>query len=132
MATLETYAFPKMGRLKVQDVTTADVLAVLMPIWTTIPESARRVRQRSGTVQIWAIAQGWRQDNPTENISRALPKVSKAQEHRKALPYAEVAGCVDAVKASGAGLATKLALESLMLTPGNRARCGKRAGPKST
>ena len=36
--------------------------------------------------------------------------------NRKALPYADVAGCIDAVKASGAGLATKLALELLVLT----------------
>lgn len=116
LATLETYTFPKLGRVKVQDVTTADVLGVLMPIWTTIPETARRVRQRIGTVMKWAIAQGWRQDNPAENISKALPKVSKAPEHRKALPYAEVAGCIEAVKASGAGLSTKLALEFLVLT----------------
>lgn len=116
LATLETYAFPRLGKLKVQDISTADVLAVLMPIWTTIPETARRVRQRIGAVMKWAIAQGWRQDNPAENISRALPKVSKAQDHRKALPYAEVAGCIAAVQASGAGLATKLALEFLVLT----------------
>lgn len=118
LATLETYAFPKLGRVKVQDVTTGDILAVLMPIWTTIPETARRVRQRIGTVLKWAIAQGWRQDNPAENIGKALPKVSKAQQHRKALPYAEVAGCIDAVRASGAGLSTKLALEFLVLTAG--------------
>lgn len=116
ITTLETYAFPRMGKHKVQDVTTADVLAVLMPIWTEKPETARRVRQRIGTVMKWAIAQGWRQDNPAENISHALPKASKTQEHRKALPYAEVAGCISAVAASGAGASTKLALEFLVLT----------------
>lgn len=115
MTSLETYAFPRLGKLKVQDVTTADVLAVLMPIWTEKAETARRVRQRIGAVMKWAIAQGWRQDNPAENISRALPKVSKAQEHRKALPYGEVAGCLATVKASNAGKVTKLALEFLVL-----------------
>ncbi|WP_405403623.1 tyrosine-type recombinase/integrase [Paracoccus sp. Ld10] len=115
LATLETYTFPRLGKLKVQDVTTGDVLAVLMPIWTEKPETARRVRQRIGAVMKWAIAQGWRQDNPAENISRALPKVSKAQEHRKALPYDAVAGCIDTVRASGAGQVTKLALEFLVL-----------------
>lgn len=114
--TLETYSFPKLGKLKVQDVTTADVLAVLMPIWTEKAETARRVRQRIGTVMKWAIAQGWRQDNPAENISQALPKVAKVQEHRKALAYAEVAGCLETVSASGAGLSTKQALEFLVLT----------------
>ncbi len=121
IATLETYAFPRLGKLKVQEVSTADVLAVLMPIWTEKAETARRVRQRIGMVMKWAIAQGWRQDNPAENISQALPKTSKVKEHRKALSYAEVADCMETVKASGAGQSTKLALEFLVL-------CAARSG----
>ncbi len=116
ISTLETFAFPRMGRLKVSDVSTADVLAVLTPIWLEKAETARRVRQRIGTVMKWAVAQGWRQDNPADAISQALPKQTKAQEHRKALHYSEVAGCIEAVKASGADPSTKLALEFLILT----------------
>ncbi|QIE54970.1 tyrosine-type recombinase/integrase [Pikeienuella piscinae] len=116
ISTLETYAFPRLGKLKVQDVTTADVLAVLSPIWTVKAETARRVRQRIGTVMKWAIAQGWRQDNPAENISQALPKATARPEHRRALPYGEVAGCVETVQTSNAGLSTKLAFEFLVLT----------------
>lgn len=116
ISTLETYAFPRLGKLKVKDVTSADVLAVLMPIWTTKAETARRVRQRIGTVMKWTIAQGWRQDNPAENIGQALPKVSKVPEHRKALGYTEVANCIEAVNISGAGVTTKLAFEFLVLT----------------
>jgi integrase len=115
--TLETYAFPVMGRLRVSDVTTADVLAVLSPIWTEKPETAARVRQRIGTVMKWAVAQHWRQDNPAEHIAQALPKRDKSQTlHRKALPYARVADCIEAVQGSGAGASTKLALEFLVLT----------------
>jgi integrase len=116
ISTLETYAFPRLGRLKVPEVTTADVLAVLSPIWVEKAETARRVRQRIGTVMKWAIAQGWRQDNPAENIAQALPKAESTKANRKALPYSEVAGCIEAVRASGAGLATKLALDLLVLT----------------
>ncbi len=116
ISTLETYAFPKMGKARVADVTTADVLAVLTPIWTKKPETARRVRQRIGTIMKWAVAQGWRQDNPADAIAQALPKHEKTKAHRKALPYPEVAGCIETVKASGAGISTKLALEFLMLT----------------
>lgn len=115
ISSLEAYAFPRLGKLKVKDVTTADVLAVLMPIWTQKAETARRVRQRIGAVMKWSIAQGWRQDNPAENISRALPKVTKAPQHRKALAYGDVAGCLEVVRASGAGQMTKLALEFLVL-----------------
>lgn len=116
ISTLETYAFPKIGARKVAEVTTGDVLGVLQPIWLEKPETARRVRQRIGTIMKWAVAQGWRQDNPAENISQALPKHSNAQEHRKALPYSEVSGCIKAVQASNAWPATKLALEFLILT----------------
>ncbi|MGR3513176.1 MAG: tyrosine-type recombinase/integrase [Paracoccaceae bacterium] len=117
ISTLETYAFPTMGKLKVNDVTTADVLQVLTPIWIEKPETAARVRQRIGTVMKWAVARGWRQDNPAESIAQALPKRDKTKkQHRKALHYTEVGSCIGAVRASKAGVSTKLALEFLILT----------------
>jgi len=116
IATLETYTFPRIGKLKVSEVTTADVLAVLQPIWLEKPETARRVRQRIGTVMKWAVANGWRQDNPADAIAQALPKQDKTQAHRKALPYDKVSEFLDTLKASDAGDATKLALELVILT----------------
>ena len=116
LSTLETYAFPRMGKLRVSDVSPADVLAVLMPIWTEKNETARRVRQRIGTVLKWAVAQGWRTDNPAQDIQQALAKVTPAKSQRKAMPYAEVHDCIEAVKASEATNATKLAIEFLVLT----------------
>ena len=44
------YAFLRIGAVPVSEVTTADVLAVLTPIWHDQPETARRVRQRIGAV----------------------------------------------------------------------------------
>lgn len=116
ISTLETYAFPRLGHQRITDIDTSDVLAVLQPIWLEKPETARRVRQRIGTVLKWAIAKGWRQDNPADAIAQALPKQTKAVKHRKALPYEDVAGCLEAVRASGATFATKLALELVVLT----------------
>ncbi|MDO5643072.1 MAG: integrase arm-type DNA-binding domain-containing protein [Paracoccus sp. (in: a-proteobacteria)] len=116
ISTLEAYAFPRMGGIKVGDVAASDVLAVLSPIWTTKRETARRVKQRIGTVLKWAVAQGWRQDNPADAISEALPKTQQEKKHRKALAYADVAGCMKNVEASQAGLSTKLAFRLLVLT----------------
>ena len=64
----------------------------------------------------WAIAQGWRMDNPADAIAQALPKHEKSRNHRKALLYTQVSDCIDAVNASGAGITTKLSLELLILT----------------
>ena len=51
-----TMPFPRIGALPVSAVTTADVLAILTPIWHDRPETARRVRQRIGAVMKWAVA----------------------------------------------------------------------------
>lgn len=116
LSTLETYTFPRIGRIKVSEVKTADVLAVLQPIWLKKPETARRVRQRIGTVMKWAVANGWRTDNPADSIAQALPKQNDTQQHRKAMPYYKVPEFLEVLKASNASEATKLALELLILT----------------
>lgn len=121
ISSLETYAFPRIGKTRVADVSSADVLAVLTPIWLEKAETARRVRQRIGTIMKWAVAQGWRLDNPADAIAQALPKQDLKQKHRKSLPYEEVASCIDAVRSSKAGLATKLCFELLVL-------CATRSG----
>nr|WP_233093145.1 integrase arm-type DNA-binding domain-containing protein [Paracoccus sp. IB05] len=84
--TLATYAFPIIGNTRAPDVTTADVLAVLQPIWLEKAETARRVKQRIGTVMKWCIAKGWRKDNPVDAVDKGLPKQTTKKEHRKSLP----------------------------------------------
>ena len=117
-SSLGRYAIPRLGRKRVCDIDTADVLAVLVPIWADKRETARRVRQRIGAVMKWAVAQGYRQDNPAgEAIGAALPKNGVAKSHMKALPYSEVAGAIANIRASArAWRGTKLALEFLVLT----------------
>ena len=115
--TLRQYAYPRIGGKAVDEVTTADVMAVLLPIWTRKHATAQQVRQRIGTVMKWAIAQGYRGDNPAgDAITAALPKRPVPTEHRRALPHGEVAGAVAAVCASTAWAGVKLAFEFLVLT----------------
>ena len=117
-ATLRGYVFPRLGKRSVADISTADVMAVLMPIWNEKPETARRVRQRISTVMKWAVAQGYRADNPAgDAIGAALPKhIGKSKRHHRALPHGEVAAAIETVRGSGAGIAVKLAFEFLILT----------------
>ena len=116
-ASLRDYAMPRLGKLRVSDISTADVMAVLLPIWNEKPETARRVRQRIGAIMKWAVAQGHRQDNPAgDALGAALPKHSVAKKHHRALPHAEVADAITTVRASHAHWATVAALEYLVLT----------------
>ena len=116
-SSLREYVFPRLGRRSVSDVTTADVMAVLTPIWHGKPETARRVRQRIGAVMKWAVAQGLRGDNPAgDAIGAALPRHADIKRHQRALPHSEVAGAIGAVWASEASRPAKLAFEFLVLT----------------
>ena len=116
-ASLRDYAMPKLGRRRVSDISTADVMAVLLPIWHDKRETARRVRQRISAIMKWAIAEGYRDDNPAgEAIGAALPKNSVVRIHQRALPHAEVGAALAKIRASGASIVTVLAFEFLTLT----------------
>ena len=66
---------PRLGHKPVGKITTADVLAVLVRIWSTKRETAKRVRQRIGAIMKWAVAEGYREDNPPgDAIGAALPR----------------------------------------------------------
>ena len=74
-SSLRVYAMPCLGRKTVDAINTADVMTVLVPIWSTKRETARRVRQRIGAVMKWSVAHRYRQDNPAgDAIAEALPR----------------------------------------------------------
>ena len=116
-ASLRDYAMPKLGAKPVDRITSMDVMTVLLPIWNTKRETARRVRQRIGAVCKWAIAEGHRIDNPAgDAIAAALPRNGNHRQHFKALPYSAVGDAVNRIRASAAYPTTKLAFEFLVLT----------------
>lgn len=117
LSTLEAFVFPHIGSKRINAVTSSDVLSALTPIWNRNPETARRVKQRVGTVFKWAMAQGWRADNPADTIAKALPKHDRSRvQHRRALPCEQVGATIKTVRASEAATATKLAFEFMVLT----------------
>ena len=91
LASLEADVFPVFGDRRVDAVDTADVLKALSPIWTTKPETARRLRQRIKVVLAWAKASGFRSgDNPVDGLGTVLPKQDAEKKHHAALPYQSV------------------------------------------
>ena len=126
LSTLERYAFPTIGKMSLDRVTRRDVLAVLTPIWTTKPETARRVRQRIRTVLKWAMAHEFVEHNAAgEGIDGALPAMRRFKAHHRALPYAEIPAALETIDASTTGMAAKLCLRFLILTA---ARSGEARG----
>jgi integrase len=118
--TLTDYCGPI--RLKpVDQIATADVLAVLKPLWSRAPETASRLRGRIQAVLDAAQAHGHIADdkaNPARwkgHLDKLLPRPAKlSRGHQKALPYADVPGFVHRLRASDNMAA--LALEFLILS----------------
>lgn len=94
-STLQDHAVPSIGKLPVSDITAANVLAALQPIWAAKPEQARKVRHRILTVLAYAKAHGWRTEAvPTaKELGSGLSKPAKRQ-HFAAVPYPEVPAVV--------------------------------------
>ena len=116
LASLKRYAFPRIGRMPVSDVTSADVLDTLRPVWHLRPETARRLRQRIGAVMEWAVAMQYRSDNPCDRIGPVLGPQQDLVRHMPALHHSKVSGAIRTIWASGATPAVKLAFEFLVLT----------------
>ena len=115
-SSLNIYAIPVLGAKLVSEVTTADVLEVMTPIWSTKRETATKVRERISAILRWSIAEGHRQDDPARDVIAALPKTTQRVQHQKALRFAEVGGAVQQIRQTSAWPATKLAFEFLTLT----------------
>ena len=129
LTSLERYAFPRIGGRLVSEVTGADVLEVLTPIWHEKAQTARRVRQRIRAVLEWAVAVELRVDNPCDRIAPVLGPQQATVEHMRALAHRDVPAAVEAVRASEAAAVVKLAFELLVLTA---ARWGEVRGAEWT
>ena len=116
LSTLETYIFPRFGKIPLPDVTSADVRQAILAAREKAPGVARKLIYRVSSVFKWGIAEGMCVSNPAVSDALALPRETRAPQHRKSLPYSEVAACIDAIRSSGAWVSTKLALEFLILT----------------
>jgi integrase len=127
--TLESYAFPIIGRVLVSDVQQTHILALLEPIWTTKTETACRVRGRVEHVLDWARVRGYRSgENPARwrgHLDKLLATPNKVRKvkHHPAVPVSEVQQFYSALRDRD-GMAVR-ALEFTLLTA---ARSGEARG----
>ena len=117
LRSLELYVISALGAHRVSDIRSRELLEVLVPLFERIPDTGGRVRQRVRAVMNWAIAQGYRTDNPAGVVhSTMLPAGASRPLHFRTLPHAKVGDELVTIRASGAHPSTKLALELLVLT----------------
>ncbi|MCR9128450.1 MAG: integrase arm-type DNA-binding domain-containing protein [Alphaproteobacteria bacterium] len=131
-STLETYAYPVIGRLPVADIEFAHIKKILEPIWSQKVETASRLRGRIEAVLAWATTSGFRTgDNParwTNGLEHHLPSPARVKKNAGAsgfgaMPYDDVPAFMGKLKdRSGA------AAEALAFTIHTAARSGEVRG----
>lgn len=120
LATLETHAFPTIGGMRVDHIDAPTIQSVLLPIWLTLPETARRVRQRVGSVLDYAHGQGWRETETPRNAVNSLMKRIKQPRRGAgfaAMPYADLPAFMTELR-GGQPSVGRFALQYLILTAG--------------
>jgi len=117
--TMEAYVFPFVGKKYLNDVTTEDVLKILIPIWQTKTETASRVRGRVEKVLAAATVRKLREGlNPAQwkgHLEYLLPRPEKLQRvvHHPAMPYRELPSFIERLQ--GTDCLSALALEFCIL-----------------
>lgn len=106
-STIETYAYPSIGRMLVADITMRDVLGVLQQetqhrngskgsLWTTKPETAKRLLDRIRCVLDYATVNEYRSGiNPATwkgylDTQLPSPRGIKPVKHHPAVPYKQM------------------------------------------
>ena len=80
LSSFERHVFPHIGCRDVTAIDSAAVLTVLEPIWLAVPDTAKRVLQRIGTVLDYAHIKGF---VPEEVSLRSVtPRGLPRQTHR--------------------------------------------------
>lgn len=118
LTTLEKYAFPMIGKARVDHIDAPRIQSVLLPIWLSTPETGRRVRQRLNAVLDFAHGQGWRETEAPRNAVNSLMKRLRQPKRGPgfaAIPYADVPALMADLR-DGEPTSGRLALRFLILT----------------
>jgi integrase len=129
--TIEKYANPVIGNLKLDQITTEDILKILSPIWAKKTETAMRLRGRIELILAAATTRKLRSGlNPAlwkSHLDTVLAKPNKIRKvkHHAALPFDEIPAFMNELREIGTMGA--LALEFCIL---NASRTGEVIGGK--
>ena len=91
ISSFGNHVFPPIGARRVDEIDSKAVPGVMEPVWTTIPDTARRILQRIGAVLDYAHIKGMiPQPISLRSVRKGLPRQDRRVEHRQAMPYRDV------------------------------------------
>lgn len=98
LSSLDTYANPAIGNLKVDTIEASHIRDLLAPIWTKLPETSRKVKVRISSVLNFAHSKGWRPtEAPRKSVTVGLSKQAKGGNYA-AMSHADVPAFVHSMR----------------------------------
>jgi len=129
VSTIERFAIPYIGQMRLDEIQTEQVLSLLKPIWLNKSVTASRLRGRLESILSASITLGHRTDmNPArwrDHLENLLPTPKSSEKHHAALPYSELPNFIAGLKEMDC--VSALALEFVIL---NASRTGEVIGAK--
>ena len=129
VSTIERFAVPFIGQMRLDEIQTEQVLSLLKPIWLNKTVTASRLRGRLESILSASITLGHRAAlNPArwrDHLENLLPTPKRADKHHSALPYSELPNFIASLKNMDS--VSALALEFVIL---NASRTGEVIGAK--
>lgn len=123
---LERFAFPCFGDVPVDKVDGPLIIEALDPIWSTKPETARRLRQLVASVLKYAHAREWRGPVPVlaDLTKEAFPAHDAAPKHHPAVEYPDAPAVISKLR----GAPQTVGRLALLFTIYTAARSGETRG----
>ena len=129
VSTVERFAVPYIGQMRLDEIQTEHVLSLLKPIWLSKTVTASRLRGRLESILSASITLGHRTAmNPArwrDHLENLLPTPKGSDKHHSALPYSELPNFIAKLKEMDC--VSALALEFVIL---NASRTGEVIGAK--
>ena len=105
-----------IASIPISEITSADVLKIISPLWHDNGATADKVLGRLSSIMQWSMTEGHRTTNPAAaNITATLGKKSPPI-HRKSLSYSLLGDALATIRDSDAWWATRYCLLLLALT----------------
>ena len=116
-STFKNHVFPQLVAVPVDEISAADVRAVLKPLRERLRNTADKLRHRIRRVLGWCQAHGYVEENVADNrLNAALSPKPSNKDHYRSLPYGDLPAALAAAQATGGQLATRLCFRFLILT----------------
>ena len=113
---LARYVIPTLGDVPIKQVTQAQVIDALSPIWHSKTETAKKVKRNMQAVFNFAIGKGYTDKDATLWALTGLGRQHKVVQHHASVHYTKVREVLEYVRSSESYESKRLALEFLILT----------------